>query len=54
MDTRFPLPQGRGDELRQGAPAPDPRDKGKTPKPRDIYEKQRGRPGIHPKTRDFR
>jgi error-prone DNA polymerase len=54
QDTRFPLPHGRGDDLHHGAPTPDPRTRPKTPAPRDMYEKQRERPGINPKTRDFR
>ena len=54
-DTAFPLPHGRGDEARRGAPGPDPR--GLPPKgfqPRDMFDPHRHISEIKVKTRDFR
>ena len=52
-DQPFPLPHGRGDDLKRGSP-PDPRD---SPRPRDIYVRDldiRPAKGIKVPTRDFR
>lgn len=53
-DTAFPLPHGRGDEFRNGPPAPDPRDTPKGLRSRDMYVRDLHLDTIRVKTRDFR
>ncbi len=49
-----PLPHGRGDEARHGAPAPDPRTSQRgLPKPRDIHVRDLSLGTIKVRTRDF-
>lgn len=49
--TGFPLPHGRGDELRHGSPTLDPRG---LPRARDLATGYRHLDEIRVKTRDFR
>jgi error-prone DNA polymerase len=53
-DATFPLPHGRGDELRHGSPGPDPRSMPKGPKPRDIHDPYGHIDQIKVKARNFR
>jgi error-prone DNA polymerase len=53
-DAAFPLPHGRGDELRHGSPGLDPRSVPKGPKPRDISDPYGPIDQIKVQARDFR
>lgn len=53
-DIAFPLPHGRGDEFHHGSPAPDPRDRSKGLRTRDMYIRDLHLDTIKVKTRDFR
>jgi error-prone DNA polymerase len=53
-DRDFPLPHGRGDDLHQGSPAPDPRDKPKGRRSLDIGNDYGHIDRIRVKARDFR
>jgi error-prone DNA polymerase len=53
-DEAFPLPHGRGDEFHHGSSTPDPRDKPKGWKARDIYIPDLHIDAIRVRTRDFR
>jgi len=53
-DISFPLPHGRGDEFHHGSPAPDPRDRSKGLRTRDMYIRDLHLDTIRVKTRDFR
>lgn len=53
-DATFPLPHGRGDELRHGSPGVDPRSVPKGPKPRNIYDPYGHIDQIEVKARNFR
>ncbi|CAN5808208.1 error-prone DNA polymerase [soil metagenome] len=54
-DAAFPLPHGRGDQVRHGGSGPDPRDlPPRGMRPRDIYIPDRRIDTIRVKTRDFR
>jgi error-prone DNA polymerase len=50
-DQAFPLPHGRGDEVRQGGPGQDPRD---LPKPNDMPDPHEHIDQLRIKPRDFR
>jgi len=52
-DSTFPLPHGRGDELRNGSPAPDPRSVPKGLKPRNILDPYGHIDQIRAKARNF-
>jgi len=53
-DSTFPLPHGRGDELRHGSPAPDPRSIPKGLKPRNVLDPYGHIDQIRAKARNFR
>jgi len=53
-DSPFPLPHGRGDELRRGSPAPDPRSLPKGLKPRNVLDPYGHIDQIRAKARNFR
>jgi error-prone DNA polymerase len=53
-DSTFPLPHGRGDELRHGSPAPDPRSGPKGLKPRNVLDPYGHIDQIRAKARNFR
>ncbi|MGO4570103.1 hypothetical protein AB4Z52_35015 [Rhizobium sp. 2YAF20] len=53
-DAVSPLPQGRGDEFRRGAPRPDPRGMPKGSRPRDVVDPYLHLDAIKVETRDFK
>ena len=53
-DSTFPLPHGRGDELRQGSTAPDPRSVPKGLKARNVLDPYGHIDQIRAKARNFR
>ncbi|BCH27818.1 error-prone DNA polymerase [Mesorhizobium sp. L-8-3] len=54
-DAVFPIPHGRGDQVRHGGSGPDPREApSRAQRPRDIYTPDLHTDAIKVKTRDFR